>query len=259
MRWPALCCALGALFLSLGNVWFAVAAANGSLPAALVAGGAVCALVAALSNRDGERLLFAQMIFAVGFLRGLFWLFFEQTLVPAARLQGVHGLALSGLIIGAAFLCVHLRASFEKARLWLLFVLFAVIALAMDAPVLPVAAALVTAVAIARCGTRPTADLAAIFLLFSPGTFDGLVRSSPAILVAPVVALTVMAASRFSASARGTAALAAVAAACAFLPGHTADAAFVATTLVCAAAAGFSRNPACSARAARVKAVATRP
>jgi len=234
MRWPALFCALGALFLT----------SSGDVPAVWLAPPSVlCALVAAASKPGRERLLFAQLVFGLGFLRGLFWVFFEQTLVPPPRLQGVHGLVLFALIIGAAFLCVHLRASLEKARLWLLFALFAAIALAMDAPPLAALAALVAAVVVARCGARPTADLAAVFLLYAPATFEGVVRSSPAILAAPVVALVFLAASRFAAAVPAAAGLAAVAAACAFLPGRAADAAFIATTLLSCAAAALSRNP----------------
>lgn len=250
MRWPALFCALGALFLSFAGdgpaVWLAAPAV-------------VCALLAAASKPEQKRLPFAQVVFGLGFLRGLAWLFFEQTLVPPPRLQGVHGLTLSALVIGAAFLCVHLRASLEKARLFVLFVLFAAIALAMDAPPLPVLAALVTAAVVARCGARPTADLAAVFLLYAPATFEGIVRSSPAVLAAPAVALVFLAASRFAAAVPAAAGLAAVAAACAFLPGRAAGAAFGATTLLCVAAAALSRGPACGQGVARARPQPTRP
>jgi hypothetical protein len=250
MRRPALACAVGAVLLSFGSVWLAA-------PAAL------CGVAAAaMGPAPREPLLAPRLVFGLGLLRGLSWLLFEQTLVFGERLAGFRGLALTAVIVGAAYLCVHLRASLEKARFWVLLVLFAVLGVAMGGAPVVILCSLVAAAALARTGPRMTGELAALLVLYQPRTWDLLSRSSVAPPIAAAAALAVvMAVHRAPLAGRGAAALAVLCLACGFWLGHLADAAWVASALLAAAAAALalSPDPACSAGAARVNALSTRP
>jgi hypothetical protein len=230
MRRPALLCAAGAVLLSFGNVWFAA-------PAAL------CALAAAaVGPAPGEPQLPPRLVFGFCFLRGLFWLWFEQTLTSGARLEGFHGLALVAFVGGSAYLCVHLRASLEKARFWALLVVFVALAAAIGAGWLAVLALLVAAWAVARAGQ--TGELAALALLYETRTWHLMSRASVAPAALALVALALLALRRFSGlAARGTALLAALCIGYAVWSGHIFDGSWFASGLLCAAAALYTRTP----------------
>ena len=71
----------------------------------------------------------AQIFFGAAAAGELAWLAIEGP-GPA----GVHWMAVSGLVLLSAYLCVHLRASLNRARYLLLLACFAVIALACGLP-----------------------------------------------------------------------------------------------------------------------------
>jgi hypothetical protein len=133
MRKPALLCAIGAVAMSLAlqkssgmydlpSLWLATAAS-------------ICALLAAVfSDSVTERNYLApQLVFGGGFLYGLYCHVFQNPAFYAdqSKLRGFRGLALVALIIGAAYLCVHLRASLQKARFIALLLVFAVMGVAL--------------------------------------------------------------------------------------------------------------------------------
>jgi hypothetical protein len=164
MRRPLFFCAAGAVLLSL-----VMHAACAPADRVLLAAAAACALLAVLVGGSGEENpLPAQLAFGVAFLHGLYWFAFEQ---PWGQVS-LKGLSLLALVVGSAYLCVHLRASLQKARFWLLVILFAAMATAVlrespEAAWPALGAALVCAWALARAGGL-TGELAALALLYQP-------------------------------------------------------------------------------------------
>jgi hypothetical protein len=243
MRRPLFLCAVGAVLLSL-----VLPGACGTADRVLLAAAAACALLAALFGAEArESALPAQLAFGAAFPHGLYWLAFEQ---PWGQVS-LQGLSLLALVIGAAYLCVHLRASLQKARFWILIVLFAVMAAAvlLRAQAHPrwsvFAAALACAVVTAELGGF-TGELAALALLYQGGPFLILERSLQ-ISLAVVVVLSVAAAARLRpaariALARAAAGGAAVWLAAALLAGLGCEAAWPACAVLCAAAALFAKG-----------------
>jgi hypothetical protein len=132
MRRPALFCALGAVAMAV-----ALQRSSGmyELPALLLATfAAACALAAAPLGAKPERNLFwVQAVLGAGFLYGLYCHLFESPGFYAnpSKLGGFRGLALVAVLCGSAYLCVHLRASLQKARFLLLLLVFALMGVAM--------------------------------------------------------------------------------------------------------------------------------
>ncbi|HEY2029706.1 MAG TPA: hypothetical protein VGH20_10910 [Myxococcales bacterium] len=274
---PAALCALGAVLLSFGIAWLAVPAAICAFAAAVVSSRTASTPDAALpdGHRDlaaGRRSLpglglldhpaAAQVVFGIGFLRGLYWLLFEQSLVSPQRLDGFRGLSLFAFICASAYLCVHLRASLEKARFWVLIVLFVALALALDARFVSLVAVVVADVTLGRSGaahypfaprapTRGgarsvaafTPDLAALFLLYQPLTWNELTRASGAAMVVAAIALAAVLAMLVSAdwTARGAAVAAVVCAVLGWWSGRSEEVFWISTALLSCAAAGFAR------------------
>jgi hypothetical protein len=271
-------CALGAVLFSFGSLWLAI-------PAVL------CALAAAALPSWRGHPAGAQVIFGAGFLRGLYWLLFEQSLVSAQRLEGFRGLTLLVFICASAYLCIHLRASLEKARFWVLIVLFGVLGVATEPRMVPLVAALVAGIAIGRSGIAGTAirrsgtggtairrsgiggsvprdsdmiprsgavftgELAGLFLLYQPHTWEALTYSSGPVVVLPVVVLISLSVAVVSPrwAGRAAALTAAACAAVAWRSGHLQDGFWLSSALLCAAAAAFSlaANPSRAVAAAR--------
>jgi hypothetical protein len=250
MRRPLFFSAAAAFLLSLVSAWSCGPADRGLLTAA-----ALCALFAAAFGSAPERsALPAQLAFAASFLHGLYWFAFEQTFAQ------VRALALLALVVGSAYLCIHLRASLQKARFWLLIVLFAAMAAAVlrespDPRWPALASALFCAWALARAGGL-TGELAALALLYqgSPLLQGGwhFVVGSPSkaqavvALALAVTAVIVLAASTQSPRwqqprARVLAAGAATALGIALLSGPGCAAAWPVSAVLCAAAALFAR------------------
>ena len=132
MRRPALFCAVGAVAMSV-----ALQRSSGmyELPALWLATVAsVCALLAAAFADCKERdYLTPQLVFGGGFLYGLYCHVFQNPAFYAdqGKLQGFRGLALVAFIAGSAYLCVHLRASLQRARFIALLLIFAVMGVAL--------------------------------------------------------------------------------------------------------------------------------
>lgn len=82
-----------------------------------------------------------------------------------ARVAGFRGLAALSAIFLSAYVCLHLRGSFRKARFGFLLATFAAMALAADMPVLEVAFALAAAVLLRILGGT-TGELGALVVLF---------------------------------------------------------------------------------------------
>ena len=130
MRRPALFCAIGAVAMAI-----ALQRSSGmfELPALLLATfAAICAL-AALGAKPERNLFWVQSVLGAGFLYGIYCHLFESPGFYAnpAMLGGFRGLALVALLTGSAYLCVHLRASLQKARFLLLLLVFALMGVAM--------------------------------------------------------------------------------------------------------------------------------
>jgi len=85
--------------------------------------------------------------------------------MPFARVAGFRGLAALSLIFLSAYVCLHLRGSFRRARFGLLLATFAAMALAAEMPPLQVAAGVAAALLLRRIGGT-TGELAALAVLF---------------------------------------------------------------------------------------------
>jgi hypothetical protein len=73
----------------------------------------------------------AQIVLGAGLAGALAMHFlFPPPELPFARLAGYRGFAVMGLVLAAAYLCLHLRASLQRARFLLLVACFVVLALA---------------------------------------------------------------------------------------------------------------------------------
>jgi len=160
-----------ALFCALAAAWLAAAvhlSGDPCGPAALLPGLALGAAAAAL-RRNGSPLP-AQIALGAALAGALLMhFFFPPAQLPFARLAGYRAFAVLGLVLTAAYLCLHLRASLQRARFLLLVASFLVLALAASPSWTWIAEALELAVAallLARLAT-PTAELAAALLLFT--------------------------------------------------------------------------------------------
>jgi hypothetical protein len=97
---------------------------------------------------------------------GLAWMFFAPPpQVPFARVAGFRGLAALSAIFLSAYVCLHLRGSFRKARFGFLLATFAAMAIAADMPALEVAFAIAAAVLLRILGGT-TGELGALAVLF---------------------------------------------------------------------------------------------
>lgn len=96
-----------------------------------IVGGRVPAQPAALAAEPPA--LYAQLVFGAGLLYSLYCHLFESpTFYGDPRLlQSFRGLALFAVILGSAYLCVHLRASLRRARFLALLAVFAVMGIAI--------------------------------------------------------------------------------------------------------------------------------
>jgi hypothetical protein len=248
MRRPLFLCAAGAVLLSL-----AMPGACGPADRVLLVAAAACALLAALFGADAqESALPAQLAFGAAFLHGLYWLAFEQPWEVS-----LQALALLALVVGSAYLCVHLRASLQKARFWILVVLFAVMAAAvlLRAPAHPRWSVFAAALACALIPAEPgglTGELAALALLYQGGPF--LTAQSLQLSVAVVVVLALAATSKLWPASRVTLARAAAGGAAAWLAvallaGPGCEAAWPASAVLCAAAVLFAKGETSRSRA----------
>jgi hypothetical protein len=161
--------------------------------------------------------LSTQLVLGVGLLHGLFCHLFALPTFYAQplRLAGFRGLALMAVVILASYLCVHLRASLQRARFWASLAIF----LAMGAAIIhvsnsprvdvwPAWAALgdvrwlallsigIAAWAIARLGGGATAELAALFVLFQGRSFLALENAWTETLVLAAFAIATLVALR---------------------------------------------------------------
>jgi hypothetical protein len=87
-------------------------------------------LAALALRRPGARAA-AQIVLGAGLAGALaMHLLFPPVELPFARLAGYRGFAILGLVLASAYLCLHLRASLQRARFLLLVACFVVLALA---------------------------------------------------------------------------------------------------------------------------------
>jgi hypothetical protein len=123
---------MSSFLVALAAVWLAAAlhllrdpCSSAALLPALVLG-----LGAAALRRRGS-LLPAQVVLGAGAAGALVMHFlFPPAELPFARLAGYRGFAVMGLVLASAYLCLHLRASLQRARFLLLVACFVVLALA---------------------------------------------------------------------------------------------------------------------------------
>jgi hypothetical protein len=123
---------MSSLLVALAAVWLGAAfhllrdpCSRLALAPALVVG-----LAAVVLRRPGSRLP-AQVALGVGLAGALLMhLLFPPAELPFARFAGYRGFAVMGLVLASAYLCLHLRASLQRARFLLLVACFVVLALA---------------------------------------------------------------------------------------------------------------------------------
>ena len=125
LRAPVFLCALGAVSMGI-----ALQINDGMFqPAALALATLASALAvwAALLRDRGGPPLPAEVMLGLGFLHGLWChlLGMPTIYLDPRRLQGFRGLALLALLAGSAYLCLHLRASLQKARFLAVLACFA--------------------------------------------------------------------------------------------------------------------------------------
>jgi hypothetical protein len=132
----------------------------------------------------------AQVILGSLCAGSLVWHLFAPP-VPAA---GFRWMAASALFALSAYLCVHLRASLQKARFLLPLACFAVMALAAGAGPAAAALTVVLAWAFARAAGGTAGELAALLVLFQPDAFAAPPWLAPAIFA--VLALPLWASGR---------------------------------------------------------------
>lgn len=158
-----------------------------------------------------------QLVLGAGLLHGLYGHLFALPTFYAQplRLAGFRGLALMAVIILASYLCVHLRASLQRARFWASLAIFvamgaAIIHLSSGASVdvwpawallgdvrwLALLSMGTAAWAIARLGGGATAELAALFLLFQGRSFLALENAWTETLVLAAFAVATLVALR---------------------------------------------------------------
>jgi hypothetical protein len=160
----SLLCAIAALWLAAAVHLLRAPCGPLALVPALLLG------IAAAALRRRAALLSTQVVLGVGLAGALVMhLSFPPAELPFGRLAGYRGFAVMGLVLAAAYLCLHLRASLRRARFLLLIACFVVLALAA-APswswVLELVELVIAALAFGQLG-GVTPELAAVFLLFS--------------------------------------------------------------------------------------------
>jgi hypothetical protein len=147
-------------------------------------------------------------VFGVAFAFGLLRLWLEPPVAPP-RLDGFRALCLFAALLGAAYLCVHLRASLRIGRFYALLAIWVVLAAAAALPAWHLFALAACGWAVASSGDRTLAELAAFALLFQGVTLSH--------IAPPAIALALGAAVMLCASRRrpGFQTVLAVVAACA--------------------------------------------
>lgn len=117
---------------ALAAVWLAAALHLLRDPCGSVALAPALALgLGALPFRRGGSLLATQVVLGAGLAGALVMHFlFPPPELPFARLAGYRGFAVMGLVLASAYLCLHLRASLQRARFQLLVACFVILALA---------------------------------------------------------------------------------------------------------------------------------
>ena len=123
---------MSSLLVALAAVWLAAAfhlLRDPCGPVALLPALALGLAAAAVRRRDS--LLPAQIVLGAGLAGALaMHFFFPPAELPFPRLAGYRGFAVMGLVLASAYLCLHLRASLQRARFLLLVACFVVLALA---------------------------------------------------------------------------------------------------------------------------------
>lgn len=123
---------MSSFLVSLAAVWLTAAfhlLRDPCGPAALAP--ALALGLAAIALRRRGPLLPAQIVLGAGLAGALaMHFFFPPAELPFARLAGYRGFAVMGLVLAAAYLCLHLRASLQRARFLLVVACFVVLALA---------------------------------------------------------------------------------------------------------------------------------
>jgi len=123
---------MSSLLVALAAVWLAAAfhllrdpCSRWALVPPLALG-----IAAAVLRRPWRRLP-AQIVLGAGLTGALVMhLLFPPAELPFARLAGYRAFAIMGLVLASAYLCLHLRASLQRARFLLLVACFVVLALA---------------------------------------------------------------------------------------------------------------------------------
>ena len=124
LRAPAFLCALGAVSMAVAlqlssGMFDPAALALAALTSALAIAAVVLPAQLPSAPRAGPDASAVQVLLGAGFLHGIWCHVF---LVPTfyadpRRMGGFRGLALLSLLVGSAYLCVHLRASLQRLRL----------------------------------------------------------------------------------------------------------------------------------------------
>ena len=124
---------MSSLLVALAAVWLAAAfhlLRDPCGPVALLPALALGLAAAVVRRRDP--LLPAQIVLGAGLAGALaMHFFFPPAELPFPRLAGYRGFAVMGLVLASAYLCLHLRASLQRARFLLLVACFVVLALAV--------------------------------------------------------------------------------------------------------------------------------
>lgn len=162
---------MSSLFGALAAVWLAAAfhlLRDPCGPVALAPALALGLLAAAL-RRPGSPVA-AQVVLGAGLAGALVMHFlFPPPELPFARLAGYRGFAVLGLVLASAYLCLHLRASLQRARFLLLVACFVILALAA-APswswTVEAVELMFAALFLGRLG-GPAPQLASVLLLFA--------------------------------------------------------------------------------------------
>ena len=123
---------MSSLLVALAAVWLAAAVhllRGPCSPVALVPALVLGIAAAALRRRGAP--LSAQIVLGAGLAGALaMHFFFPPPELPFPRFAGYRGFAVMGLVLSSAYLCLHLRASLQRARFLLLVACFVVLALA---------------------------------------------------------------------------------------------------------------------------------
>jgi hypothetical protein len=160
----SLLCAVAAVWLAAAMHLFREPCSALALAPALALG-----IVAAAVRQRGGRV--STQILLGAALAGalLMHFFFPPPELPFARLAGYRAFAVMGLLLAAAYLCLHLRASLRRARFLLLVACFVVLAMATAASwgwVLEAVELMVAALLLGQLGGAAS-ELASALLLFA--------------------------------------------------------------------------------------------